>query len=184
MTIQEIAVKYKLSTLNGLYMKVSKDVQVYEFPTASRKWNGWIMKKGSNAGKLNMWIAQHMFDPAPSPPIDGIWFEFFVNDIRDFTNGKRYFIKFDPNMIDWEFTKTQLTAEKRANMTFYEGIFNDLEKDYTEWKDNVVDNVKNGIFTGLAVAAGMFLTVFVIIPEIKFRRQKAMFVDVAKALKS
>jgi len=187
MTVQEIAVKYSLSKLNKLYLKVSKDVQVYENPMGNGKvWQGWTIKGGTIAGRLNMWIGQHMYDPnnAPNPPIQGIWFEFFINDKVDFVNGKRYYVRFEPNMIDWKFTETQLTAETRANMTFYEGFYNDLEKDLTEWKNNIVDSAKSGLKTGLIAAGAILFTGFVIIPYFKFQLFRKAVKTVAKDIKN
>jgi hypothetical protein len=176
MTIQEIRVKWQLYRLNGLYMKTLKNVKVYSDPRgAGVVWQGWTMEQGKNAGRLNMFISQDVFDPqrAPSPAIKGLWAEFFINDVRGNLNAPKYYIKFEENVIDWTFAKNQISAETKANMTFYESWYDDLEKE-----------VFSGLKTGLLAGGGILFFNYVVLPYVAYRVVKNLVSDTVKQAKN
>ena len=168
--------------LTGTYIKLAKDANVFQFPQHGElnKPVWFVKRKGEIAGKLYSWIDARKPNYG-SPFGKYVYLVFKVND--DFANGKNYYIRIEKKMIDWNFTKEQLLQKRQANMNFFEKFVDDAERSFEEWKDGVVSDVKSGLVTGLSIVAGLFLTVYVVIPEMKFRRQKKLFIDVAKELK-
>jgi hypothetical protein len=167
--------------LYGTYIKLAKDTNVFLYPQHGEKNTPvWFTKrKGEIAGKLFSWV------DAKKPNYGNAFgkYIYLVFTVNDDINGKNYYIRIEKGMIDWEFTKAELLKKRQANMNLFEKFKDDLELSFEAWKQDVVDNVKSGLFTGGAIAAGILLLKFVIIPEVRFRRTRKMIIDVVKEAK-
>jgi len=134
-----------IDQLVGLYVKTLKDCKVYSSIWGSKptEWTGWTYKAGQNVGQLWSWI-----DGSNTTGfVSGLWMMFKT------ASGQYYYIKVEKKLIDWEYTETQLDARRRANMNWYQGIFDDIETAFDDWKEGVIADVNNALIIAGSVLA-------------------------------
>ncbi len=172
---------FKIDELTGLYFKITKPAKIYSsvYPKPV-EWKGWVMSKGSIAGKLFSWV--DTAQPNYGTPINqGLFLQFRLRD--DFVNGKFYYIKVEPQMLDWVFINNQVDAVRRSKMSWYQRYYDDLETAITDY----YEDVKNNAVKGFKMAGGLLLAYglweFVIKPEIQVRRIERVVKSAAREFK-
>jgi membrane protein insertase Oxa1/YidC/SpoIIIJ len=178
-----------LENLVNTYITVTKTVKVYESPA-----NGdagkpvWFSKYANeNAGKLYSWIDKN---PSTGKKYKYVYLMFKLND--DFNTGtKAYFIRLEKGIINWEATRQELLKKKELetpkDWNAFFGWANDVESKITatvtDYVENIKDTVNNALGWGLGIAGGVLFINFVLIPEIRFRRQKAALTQIIREAK-
>jgi hypothetical protein len=164
------------------YMKLTKKVSVYASPEIGDAGKPiWFEKQaGEVTGRLFSWIDT---SPTTGKKYKSIYLMFKVGD--DFSNGvKPYFVKFEPKLIDWAFTKQQLIAKGQADMNFFQKFVDDMENKAIDYAKDIYNNyVVPGFKTGLVLSAIGAIIVLVVIPYAKFRFIKYQLKDVIKEAK-
>ena len=171
-----------VADLQDTYIKLAKKAKCFASPEHGDKNKPvWFEKQeGEIAGKLFSYVTKN---PSTGKPYKHIYLMFKVND--DYSTGsKSYFIRLEKKMIVWAFTKQQLIQKSQANMSLFDKFVDDMERAAQDYIDDVKANVESGLKTGLAIVAGVFLTVFVIVPEIKFRRLKSTAKEIIREAKN
>ncbi len=156
-----------VNDLQDTYIKLSKDANVFLSPSDGEKNKPvWFVKSaGSIAGKLYSWIDTN---PATGKKYKHIYLMFKIND--DFSaNSKAYFIRISKKLIVWEFTKSELLKKRQLNMSFFDKFVDDIERGINDYVEDVKNQAKDGLKTGLLAAGGIIITYLVVVPYIKFR---------------
>jgi hypothetical protein len=154
---------FAVDQLIGLYVKVNKDTPVYAYIDGYGNgvlWVGWAVKAGEIAGRLDSWVDGSAFVKyGASDYIDGLY---FMMEGTQYTNNKPYYIKFEPGLLDWGYTRSQLDAIRKSKMKFYEKWFDELENKlrdiYNAAKqdaDNKVEAIKTGMVKAGKIAIGV-----------------------------
>jgi hypothetical protein len=165
---------YRLNEMFDLYVKVSKNVNVYRGSEIGKekKTVAWTVKSGQVAGKLYSWVTEK--------ETGRIYMMFLIND--DIL--KAYYIELEPRMINFEHFEMQLTAQKKAALSWYERIWYDFEESVTAYYNEVVDAAKSGLQTGLVIGA----VVLIGVPLLKYylvqRSVERLVKTAAKELKN
>lgn len=160
---------YRLNEMFDLYVKVSKNVNVYRGAEISKekKAVAWVVKSGEVAGKLYSWVVENT--------TGRIFMMFLIND--DIT--KAYYIELEPRMINFQHFDLQLTAQKKASLNWYEKIWDDFEDSVTAYYNEVVDAAKSGLQTGVIIG----VVVLVGIPLFKNYLMSRLIKTAAQELK-
>lgn len=153
------------------YIKLTKKVKVYDSPeNADANKAAWFEKQaGDVTGKLFSWIDT---SPTTGKKYKSIYLMFKVND--DFSNGvKPYFVKFEPKIIDWQFSKQELIKKGQADMNFFEKFVDDMENKAIDYGKELLSYGKSGLTWGLTLGGIVLFFGLVVIPELKFRRLRS-----------
>lgn len=162
------------------YVKLTKRVNVYESPEKGDQNTVWFQKQaGEVTGKLFSWIDKN---PSTGAKYKSMYLMFKTND--DFSVGvKPYFVKFEPSLIDWSFSKQELIKKGQADMNFFEKFVDDMENMAIDYGNSILDYGKSGVKWGL-ILGGIYLFIgAVVVPYAKFRFIKAQARDLIKEAK-
>jgi len=163
------------------YIKLNAKVNVYETPENGD--NGspvWFQKQtGEVTGRLFSWVDT---SPATGQKYKSLYLMFKSNDNFD-TNSKAYFVKFEPKIIDWNFTKQQLIEKGQADMSFFGKFVDDMENLAIDYGNNLIDYAQSGLKWGLILGGIVLLFGTVIIPYTKYRVYKGAARDLIKEAK-
>lgn len=163
------------------YMKLTKKVSVYASPEIGDAGKPvWFEKQaGEVTGRLFSWIDT---SPTTGKKYKSIYLMFKVGD--DFSNGvKPYFVKFEPKIVDWAFTKQQLIEKGQADMNFFEKFVDDMENTAIDYGNSLIDYAKDGLKLGIPLAALGAFIVLVVVPYAKFRFIKSQARELIKEVK-
>jgi hypothetical protein len=154
-------------------IKLSKKAACYQTANdAFSKKNVWFEKQvGEWGGKLFSWVTKGK----------QILMMFKTSD--DFQNGKSYYIVLEKGLINWQNTRFELILKRQENMTSFDKLVDDIERDLKEYADNIVSNVKSGLIVGGSIAAGILIWKFVIVPEFRFRQTRRLIRTAAQEFK-
>lgn len=135
-----------IDQITDLYIKVLKPVKVYSkvYGTAT-EWTGWTYQGGQIVGKLWSWIDGNN----TAGFARGLWMMF-----KSVDGSQTYYIKVEPKTLDWAFIEPQLDARRKQNMSWYNGIFDDVETALNDYVDDVKSYVENAMVVG-----GVFLAI-------------------------
>lgn len=144
---RDIRNNFRVDELVGLNVRLLKDVQPFYSPIGNgTKWDGWVIRAGQLTSKLYSWVDS---TPAnqnyPALDVDGLWLMFFLYDDD---NQQAYYIKLEPKMIDWDDLKQRLDTQRRANMNFYENMFEDLDTAIADQTNEIKDYVTSALWVG------------------------------------
>ena len=160
-----------VNDLQDTYIKLNKDVKVFQSPSDGEKNKPvWFTKSaGSIAGKLYSWIDTN---PSTGRKYRYVYLMFKLND--DFAaNTKAYFIRIEKKLISWEFTKQELIKKRQSNMSDFDKFVDDIERSVNNYVQDIQNTVKDATKIGLLAAGGILLTYLVVVPYIKFRIVKS-----------
>jgi hypothetical protein len=160
------------------YVKLSKRAAVYETPELGDKGGPvWFYKEaGQVTGKLFSWVDT---SPTTGAKYKSMYLMFKSGD--DFTAGvKPYFVKFEPKIIDWNFSKQQLIAKNQLDMNFFEKFVDDMENMAIDYGNGLLDYAKSGLKWGVIIGGTVLFFGTVVIPYIKFRVLKSTARDLIK----
>lgn len=153
------------------YVKMTKRVKVYDSPeSGDANRAAWFEKQaGDVTGKLFSWIDTN---PKTGVKYKSMYLMFKTND--DFTTGvKPYFVRFEPKIIDWAFSKQELIKKGQADMNFFEKFVDDMENKAIDYYNELKDYATSGVKWGLVLGGAVLFVGFIVIPEVKFRRLKS-----------
>lgn len=139
---------FRVDQLIGLYIRASKEVQVYSNPEGAVQWPGWKIRPGQIMGRVWTWIdSTPIYNGLPERDVDGLYIGF---EGGAETNYKKYYVKVEKGLIDWTYLEQQLTQQQKNNMNWYNGLTADFENSFCEVQSQVIKYGKIGL--GVIVA--------------------------------
>lgn len=183
---RDIKNNFRVDQLLGLNVKLLRKTKVYYSPINEPTiWAGWELQAGQITGKLFSWVND---TPAnqnyPPLDVDGLWLMFYLNDNWNDPNEKAYYIKIESKLIDWNYTKDQLDAQRRSNMNWYENLLEDFDTAISDYKNEVSDYVTNALWVGGSIVAVMFYWNFIGKYQVQAKVYKGVVKDVIKEVKA
>jgi hypothetical protein len=145
---------YRLDQMFDLYVKVTKNVNVYRGSEISKtnKTVAWTYKAGDVVGMLYSWVT------------DSNTGRIYMQFLQNGDLAKSYYIELEPRMINFDYFEKQLTAQKRASMSWYEGIWSDFGDSVDQYWTDIKDAAQSGFNTGLWIGG----VVLIGIPLMKY----------------
>lgn len=182
---REIREKFSVDQLLGLNLKLRKDATVYYSPiNPVAEWDGWKLRAGQMTGKLFSWVSNIPANQNYPPlDVDGVFLMFYLQD--DWSgNQHAYFLKLEPKMFDWEYTKSTIDDQRKANMNWYETLLDDFDTEATEYAQDVYDYVENALWVGGSLAAIILYWNLVGKYQVQARVYKGVVKDVIREVKA
>ena len=100
------------------------------------------------------------------------------------TGNKPYYLKLEGKFIDWEYLKTQIDDNQRAQMSAFQNFVEDLDTKIQDTKTAVSDTLTTAAYWGIGILTTWFVWENVLKPMIYLRTAKSTARDLIKEFKS
>ena len=173
---------FTVDQLVNLNLRVTKNVKVYSDPSGGVLWDNWTIYANTIAGTCDTWVDGKEFAQYGyvNKDVDGVYLGMKPTAA---TGNKPYYLKLEGKFIDWEYLKTQIDDNQRAQMSAFQNFVEDLDTKIQDTKTAVSDTLTTAAYWGIGILTTWFVWENVLKPMIYLRTAKSTARDLIKEFK-